>query len=104
MQIFAGADEHVGLVVAEVPAMHVINITVAIVVNAIAGDLARVGPDVGGEVFVGDVDAGIDDGNNHVIAAGGDVPGARRTDVCGRRAGGQAGEGIHQPPPAAEAR
>ncbi len=42
----------VAIVVNKVPAVKIIDITVAIVVKAVAGDFTRVGPNVGGQVGV----------------------------------------------------
>ena len=54
----------VAVVVDEVVAVDVVDVAVAVVVDAVAGDLARVGPDVGGQVGVGVVDAGVDHGHD----------------------------------------
>ena len=51
----------IAVVVDEVPAVDVVDVAVAVVVDAVARDLAGVGPDVGGEVGVVVVDAGVDD-------------------------------------------
>jgi hypothetical protein len=57
--------------------MHVVHKTVAIVVDkigplipsqSVASIFARINPHVGGEIFVGVADSGIDDGNNEVGA------------------------------------
>ena len=50
----------VGVVVDEVVAVDVVDVAVAVVVEPSAGDLGRVRPDVGGEVGMRVVDAGVD--------------------------------------------
>ena len=64
----------------EVPADDVVDVAVAVVVEPVAGDLARVPPGVRGEVGVREGDAGVDDRDRHA-RAGGDVPGLGRVDV-----------------------
>src|SRR5262249_24139846 len=65
----------------EVPAVDVVDEAVAVVVDAVAGDLARVGPDVGGEVGVVVVDAGVDDRDDDAAARGDGVPRLGGVDV-----------------------
>ena len=65
----------------EVPAMHVVDVAVVVVVDAVARDLARVGPDVAGEVGVGQLHPGVDDGDHHARVPGGRVPGGLGVDV-----------------------
>src|SRR5262249_9769888 len=81
----------VGVVVDEVVAVDVIHVAVVVVVDAVAGDLARVGPDVGGQVGVGVVHAGVEDGDDHTTGAGGDVPRLGGVDVGVRGAAGLPG-------------
>ena len=64
-----------------VPAAAVVDVAVAVVVDAVAGHLPGVHPHVGGEVGVVVGDAGVHDGDDHVRAAGGDVPRLRGVDV-----------------------
>src|SRR5262249_56572085 len=75
----------------EVVAVHVVDVTVAVIVPAVAGNLAGVGPDVGRQVGVGVVHAGVDDGDNGGGGAGEDVPGGRGADVGAGGAAGLAG-------------
>ena len=65
------------VVVDEVPAVHVVDVTVAVVVDAVAGDLAGVDPQVGGQVGERRIDARVDDGD-HLAAADRRVPCRRR--------------------------
>src|SRR5262249_47084256 len=81
----------VAVVVDEVIPVHVVNKTVPFVVDAVAGDLARVGPDVRGQVRVVVIDPGVDDRDHHVPAAGADVPGLGGVDVGVRRTAALAG-------------
>ena len=75
----------VGIVVDEVPAVEVVDVAVAVVVDAVAGDLARVGPDVGLEVGMVEVDARVDDGHHHRRIAQGVRPCAGGIDAVGSR-------------------
>src|SRR5262249_31070117 len=75
----------------EVVPVDVVDETVAVVVLAVPGDLTRVGPDVGGEVRVGVVDAGVEDGDQGAGRPGRLVPGFRRVDVRVRGAARLAG-------------
>src|SRR5207245_8325634 len=61
------------VIIGEVPAVNVVAVAVAVVVDAIAGDFKRIGPDVGGQIGVGVIDATVDDADNHVGWAGGQV-------------------------------
>ena len=53
------------VVVAKIPSINVVHVTVAIVVLAIIGDFARVFPNISLEVLVVVVDARVDHGNDH---------------------------------------
>ena len=44
----------------EVPAMHVVDVSVLVVVEAVAGHLVRIGPELGRDIGVRVVDAGVD--------------------------------------------
>ena len=77
-----------GLPVHEVPAVHVVDEAVAVVVHTVARDLAGIGPDVGGQVGMEVIDPGVDHRHPHVLAAGGDVPRGWGVDVGSRRASG----------------
>ena len=78
----------VAVVVREVPAVHVVDETVAVVVDTVARDLAGIGPHIGGQVGMDVVDPGVDHRHPHVLAAGGDVPRGWGVDVGSRRASG----------------
>jgi len=68
----------VGIGVREVPAPGVVDVAVAVVVNAVASDLPRVHPDPRHEVRMVQVDAGVQHGDDHGGRAGIDVPALRR--------------------------
>ena len=68
----------VGVVGREVPAVQVVDEAVAVVVDAVAGNLPGVGPDVGRQVGMAQVDAGVDDADDDVGVAGLEVPGVAR--------------------------
>ena len=62
----------------QIHAVDVVDVAVAVVVDAVAGDLLGVDPDVVLEILVGVVHAGVDDGHYHAaVAAGGDAAGAQ---------------------------
>ena len=67
---------------AEVPAIHVVNVSVAVVIYTRSSvKLILVDADVGSKVLVVVVDTTIDDGNNHILAAGGSLPRLKEVDV-----------------------
>ena len=76
----ARAVHRVVVLVHEVPAVDVVDEAVAVVVDAVAGDLAGVPPHVGVEVGVAVVDARIDDGHDECRARD-RMPGLGRIDV-----------------------
>ena len=69
----------VAVVVVEIVSVHVARKAVA--VPSVGGHIQRVGPDVGGQVGIGVIDARIEYGNDHVAAARGNVPSVRRINV-----------------------
>src|SRR5262249_15114969 len=71
----------VAVVVDEVVAVNVIDVAVAVVVDAVAGDLAGVGPDVGRQVGMVIVHAGVDGRHEDAAGARGDVPRLGGVDV-----------------------
>ena len=73
--------EHVGGVVGEVPTVDIVDIAVAVVVDAVTRRLAGVAPDVRREIGVVVVDAGVDHGDDHGPRSGGDIPRRRGIDV-----------------------
>ena len=74
------AIHRVAVAVGEVVAVDVVDVAVAIVVDSVAGDFTRVGPDVLHQVRMRVVDAGIDNADDN-IAAGLDVPGLGGVDI-----------------------
>ena len=73
----------VGIVVvgAEVPAVHVVDEPVAVVVEPVARNLAGVRPDLGREIRVPEIGAGVHDADQHRRTAGRHVPGVSELDV-----------------------
>jgi hypothetical protein len=68
--------------------VHVVHVTVAVVVEAVARDLTGIRPDVRREVGVVVVDPAVDDGDDDRGIADRDLPGLRCVDVrVGRAAG-----------------
>jgi len=71
-----------------VDAVDVIDVAVAVIVDAVARDLARIPPHVGGQVGMGGVDARVDDRHQHRGGPQAQVPGLGGLDVG-------AGDGAH---------
>ena len=71
----------VGIVVGEIPARHVVDEAVSVVVDAVTRHLTRIAPGVRGQVWMVVVHAGIDDGDNDAARPGGRVPCLRRVNV-----------------------
>ena len=81
----------IGVVLTRVDTVHIIDITIGIVVDAIAllvhtfgvrADLPRVPPHIGGEIFMIIVDSGIDRRDHDVGAASTQAPGHPRANSC----------------------
>jgi hypothetical protein len=69
------------IVTIEVPAMGVIDIPVAVIIDPITRDLLWIHPDICSEVRVGIHDPGIDDGDDHVPGSCGDGPCLRCVNI-----------------------
>jgi hypothetical protein len=69
------------VVVDEVPAEDIVDVAVAVVVDAVAGDLAGVDPGVEEEIGVGDLGAAVQHAHDDLRAPGGDGPGAQGIHV-----------------------
>ena len=99
---------HVVVIVEKVPAADVVDVAVAVVVDAVAGDLARVDEDVGREVGVRVVDAAVDDRDDGALPGRARLPGAVGVDVGigDAAAGSPVITGVFEPPhrPAGEER
>ena len=65
----------------EIPAAHVVDEAVVVVINAVAGDFAGVDGDVLGEVGVGPIHAGIDHADDHRGGAVSGIPGFEHIHV-----------------------
>ena len=70
----------------DIDAMHIVHVTVAVVVNAITRNLARIDPHVVGQVFVCIAHAGVNDRHDDVARVVLNVPGGLRADVRAGRA------------------
>jgi len=91
--VYAGTDDagnvaavaipvvDVAVIGSEVPAVDVIDEAVVVVVDVVAGCFARIGPQGAFEVFVDKVDATVDDGDDDLGSAEGDVPGLADADA-----------------------
>ena len=64
-----------GVVVAEIPAVDVVDVAVGVVVDPVAGGLAGVHPGPARQVGMREVDPVVDDRDHHVGTAGRDLPG-----------------------------
>ena len=70
----------IAVIVGEVVSVDIVDVSVAVVINVVAGDLSRVGPDVRDQIGVRVVDTGVDY-THHDAATGLDVPGFNRIDI-----------------------
>src|SRR5690606_11033705 len=72
----------VGIVVAggEIPAARVVDVAVAVIVEAIAGDLSGVDPQPAHQVGMVDVNTGVDDRDHDAVAGVAGGPGLGRID------------------------
>ena len=71
----------VGIVVTEVPAVHVVDEAIPVVVDPVTRDLARVSPDLRYEVGMPEVDAGVHDPDERRRRSLLDIPGLGEIDV-----------------------
>ena len=71
-------------IIGGVDSVNVVHLAVAVVVDAVAGNLARIPPHVRGEILVTVVDPGVDHRHDDVGASGGDLPGCRSAHFCQR--------------------
>ena len=91
MGAVAVAIGHLVIVVDEVPAVGVVLIAVLVIVNGIARGVTRIRPDVGGQIGMGDVDAGVDHRHDDVPRTGRHAPSLRGIDVVADGSGILAG-------------
>ena len=70
-----------GAVAVKIPAVHVVNETVVIIVGAVAGDLTGVDENVRRQIGMIHLHAIVDDGDDDVRIAQSDVPGTRQLGV-----------------------
>ena len=76
-----GVNVHrIAIVIGEVIAVDIVDVAVAVVIDVVAGDFARVGPDVGDQIGVRVVDAGIDNAD-HDATTSLNIPGLDCIDV-----------------------
>ena len=66
---------------AKIVAEDIVHKSIAVVIDPVIGDLSRILPHVGSQIRMIVGDAGVDHPNDHVGAAGGDIPGFRRIDI-----------------------
>ena len=86
----------IAIKIREVVAVEVVHEAVVVIVDAVARDFAGVDPDVVGQVGMGVIHAGVDDGDDHIAAAGVEIPGGGRINVRVGRAAGLPGV-VHSP-------
>ena len=94
--------EGVAVAVREIPAVHVVDEAVAIIVDAVARHLARVAPHVRGEVGMAVIDARVDHRDDDRAGPGRDIPGPCGVDVGARDPTGL--PGVVEAPEASERR
>ena len=75
------------VVIDEIPAVKIVD-------EIVAGEIAGVGPEMGGEEGIVEIDAGVEDGDDDVGAAAGNVPGGGGVDVSAGGSGGGAIDGV----------
>ena len=68
-------------IIDRVDAKDVVDVAVIIIVDVVAGNFARVDPHLGGQIAVGIIDARINDADDDVGIAGGDIPSLDDVDV-----------------------
>ena len=73
--------KRVAVVVDKVIAMDIVDEAITVVIDAVARNLTRVGPDVGGQIRVGVVDAGVDNTDDDIPRTGAHLPGFRRVNI-----------------------
>lgn len=78
---------HLIVVVDEVPAVDVVCVAVAIIVDGVAAGLVGIGPDVCGQIGMVDVDAGVDHRHHDVLRTRRQAPGPGGVDVVAAGAG-----------------
>src|SRR5262245_57590208 len=76
-----GVIEDGCVVMREVPAVNVVDESVSVVVDAVAGDFTRIDPDVVVQVFVIDVETRVDNADDNAAVAGRDVPRLLRANI-----------------------
>ena len=70
------------VVIYKIPAVHIVNIPVSVVINAsYAVCFGGISPKIGSQIGMGEVDAGINHRHNHIGAAGNHIPRARGIDL-----------------------
>ena len=72
-----------GIIFHEIPPVDVINVTIAVVVDPVAGDFAGVYPDPPRQIGMAGVDPAVDDGDHDLLGIGGGRPGVHRVDAMG---------------------
>ena len=80
MEMVAGF-KYAGMVVGEIPSVHVVYKTVVVVVDAVPRDFSRVGPDVIGKIGMADIQTRIDDAHNDLRRPLFIVPCFRAVDI-----------------------
>jgi hypothetical protein len=81
--VIASADRTWVVVVAdEIPAVHVIDKSVRIIVNSVAGDFPCVGEQIAGQVFMGKIKAIVHNPDNRGRSAGREIPRQSSIGVC----------------------
>ncbi len=81
VHILDGADVNGCGVVVEVPAVDIIDVAIAVIIQSVAGNLPRIGPDLPGQVSVVDIHSGIHDGDENLRQALHEGPALRSIDI-----------------------
>ena len=74
----------IGVAVGKVVAPHIVNVAVAIIVDAVSSHLTGIAPSIGSQIGMVVIDASVDHGDNHRSGTSGRVPrfGSIDVDVC----------------------
>ncbi len=66
--------ERQGVIIDEVPSLHIIDVSIPIIIDTIVADLLWIGPDVLSKVHVGHINAGIRDCDNGLHISRSNIP------------------------------
>ncbi len=74
----------IAIVIDDVDAVHIIDITIAVVINSVAGNLIGVHPHLISQLLMRVADACVDDRHQHIRGTGAHLPRLGRADIDAR--------------------